>query len=234
MSYTVTELVSDAYYLSGIVSRGFQTVSGQQSSDGIKLLNGLTAVNSINGDMIPFFKAYDFNGVIGQEKYFIPNLVEYQTFTFTHGSVRYQTSSVERKKYFGSGRVNGVNSLPYNWHIERTLGGSDLYLYFAPDLTYPMQIWGKFALIDAALGDDLLETYDLSYCVYLKYLLAEYICEFNQTTFPEQARNKLKSIELKIQNLSPPDMSIQKISMFSGKSGLTWAQVNLGNGWSPS
>ena len=41
MAYTTLQLINNAYYESGIVSRGFETVSGPQATDGVQFLNDL-------------------------------------------------------------------------------------------------------------------------------------------------------------------------------------------------
>jgi len=234
MPHTARELIIDAYYLSGVASRDLQTVTGSQITDGLTLLNELLAVKGITGALIPYYKEYQFNAVVGQEKYFIENLMEIETFTFTIDTVRYSTYPKTRREYFGSGRANDIQSLPYSWRMERTLDGTDLYLYFLPDVTYPLTIWGKFGFEEITdLCLDLRTIYDRYYMVYLRYALAEYICEYNGITFKPQAASKLKQLEEKLTYVSPIDLSIRKQSTLQRKAALNYGDINIGQGWRP-
>ena len=155
MSYTVTQLITNAYSASGIVSRGFQKMTGQQLNDGLQFLNDIIADKAIEKDMIPYFTKYEFFGVAGQETYFIPNLERLETLTFFIDDVRYQMREIDRKIYFGTSRANNINSLPFNWHVERCLGGANIYLYFFPQSNYPIEAWGTFRLSQVVLNQDL-------------------------------------------------------------------------------
>lgn len=158
MAYTVTNLITDAFYISGIVSREFETVSGPQGQVGLALLNNILTDKAIEKDMIPYYTKYTFNAVAGQETYFIPNLEELDTLVFYLNTVRYQMREVERIKYRGSPRANNISSLPFNWNLERCLGGANISLYFFPNLAYPMEAWGLFRLGSVALNTDLYNT----------------------------------------------------------------------------
>jgi len=156
MSYTVTKLLTNAYYLSGIVSREFQTVSGTQLNDGLDILNDILADKTVDNGMIPYYTTdFNFNAIIGQEQYFIQNLIEIETMCFFIGTVRYSMSSSHRKKYFGDARANNVTSLPFNYHVESCFGGANVFLYFFPDQPYSMQCTGQFRLSSVSLGQDL-------------------------------------------------------------------------------
>ncbi len=234
MAYTALELITKSYYLSGVVSQDLQTVTGVQASNGLDLLNEVLAIKTANEKLIPYYKNYDLTLVTGQEKYFIPNLLAVETFTFNIGPVRYAMQYQDRRNYFGSGRVDNINSLPFNWHTERVLGGTNLYMYFSPEANYPSKIFGKFGLDQVPnLSFDLSTTDDLYYISYLRYALAEYICESYTISLQPQVEKKLKEYEAIIMNISPPDMTISKLSTFAGSSGLTWGDVNLGRGWRP-
>jgi hypothetical protein len=213
MTYTALQLITRAYYLSSVVSRGFQSVSGDQAQDGLFLLNDLLAVRSIDIGQIPFFQEYSLTPVIGQEKYFIPGLVSEQSSTFLlNGTVRTPMTRMTREEYFAGARVNGISSLPFSYHVERVKNGSDFYMYFSPDQVYPVKIWGKFALTQITnINTDLSLNFERSYLVYLRYLLASAICEENNIDFPEQARQKLLSYEAMFKDISPYDFSRQSI-----------------------
>lgn len=234
MAYTVTELITRAYYLSQIVSRELEQVSGQQLEDGLIYLNALLSLKSASTRIIPYYSEYQFTAVAGQEKYNVPNLVNPETLTFNIGPVRYSTAPQSRKPYFGSGRVDNIQSLPFNWHFERVLGGSDVYLYFVPNTTYPIKIWGKFGFDNVSLNQDLLLLYDEYYIDYLRYRLAQRLCSEYGIPLQPQAMDELRELEEAVTDVSPPDLTISKLSSLSGNTPLTWADINLGKGWRPS
>jgi hypothetical protein len=234
MTYPVRRLINEAYYLSSIVSREFQSVSGSETTGGLEYFNDLLAVEGITGETIQYYSQYDFNAVTGQEKYFIPNLIEAETLTFKIQSIRYSVRKITRDNYFGRARADDITSLPHQWHTERTKGGTDLYIYFSPDVNYPMQIWGKFGLEEIDdLDLDLKTIYDNPYITYLKYALARYICENFDQPVPVGVEFKLTRMEGKMRNVSPPDLSIEKLSGLRGYSAIDYPQINLGGGWRP-
>ncbi|NHJ41456.1 MAG: hypothetical protein FK731_15605 [Asgard group archaeon] len=231
---TARQLITNAYYLSGVVSKDFQTVKGDQLNEGLGLLNDILSVRALDTKRIPFFKEYDLTAVVGQEKYFIPGLLIAETFVFYIGDVRYSTHVHNRDKYFGSSRPENIRSLPYSYHIERVKDGSDLYVYFLPNSAYPMKIWGKFGLDEVTSVDENLSVvYERNYLTYLRYLLAEYICtEYNVTMQPNVAK-KLKDLEKDVTWISPLDLSMNVISTLSEADYPNWADVNIGGGWRP-
>ena len=232
MTYTVTKLITNAYYASGIVSRDFQTVSGTQLNDGLDFFNEVLTDKYAEKDMIPYFTKYDFNAVIGQEAYFIPNLIEIETIVFFIGSVRYAMQNNGRLAYFGNARANNIQSLPFNWHFERQLGGGSVYLYFLPQQAYAMQIWGQFGLADVALNTNLELTYDQFYISYLKYSLANRLCVDYNFEVPQGVATQLLKYELMIsKRVGPMDLTMQKISTLGRQQSLNYAQANLGHGY---
>lgn len=54
MPTTTRELITKSYYIAGIVSRDFETVSGTQITDGLDVLNELLDEKVVDWDMIPF------------------------------------------------------------------------------------------------------------------------------------------------------------------------------------
>jgi hypothetical protein len=155
MAYTTNQLIASSYYTAGIVSRGFETVSGDQIADGLQWLNDVITDTTVNFGMIPYETTYPFNANTGQSKYPIPNLISIDTFTFYLNNVRFAMSYQQRNEYFGSSRVMDIQSLPFEWYFERQTGGGNLYVYFSPDQNYPMQIHGVFRLATVSLGQDL-------------------------------------------------------------------------------
>jgi hypothetical protein len=233
MADTVNNLISNAYYLSGVVSREFETVSGSQIYDGLNWLNDIIGEKVVDEGMIPYETKITLNSVIGQEDYFIPDLIQINVLTFFKDTVRYSMKHQSRSQYFGSARVESINSLPFNWYAEREYGGARLYLYFHPDEAYPLEINGIFRLSEVALGDDLALTLDRFYRTYLRYALADRICtEFSYNT-PDNLRRHLSRYESLINKKSRKlDMSVEKQSTLQkGTGGINWAYANLGRGW---
>lgn len=231
MAYTVTSLITDAYYLSGRLSQGLQTISGLQLNKGLVLLNSLLSVKSVNERLIPYFTSYSLNTIVGQEEYFIPNLIMIETLTFDYSTVRWSMVQSTRKQYQGSSRPQNVNSLMQEYYVERCLGGANLFMYFFPDQIYPMTIWGKFSLASVVLNQDLTTTMDLFYREFLRYGLAEYICHDNNITFQPQNKKKLDQMEQVFLDISAPDLTVSSISGLRGRGQSIWGQVNLGHGW---
>ena len=234
MTYLARELITNAYYLSGIVAKRLQTVTGDQIMDGLRLLNSLLADKSSDKKLVPYFSEYDLTAVIGQETYFIPNLIEIETFTFNIGNVRFPTQQITRRVYRGSGRIDDVASLPFSWNFERCPGGANLSLYLLPYDTFPLKVWGKFGFSEVTLDTDMsvnrtLHTgYDGFYLDLLRHELAAYICnEYNKPLSPQTAEN-LEAMRAKDINVSAPDLSMRKRSRFgSGSAGPNWAITNL-------
>ena len=231
MAYTALQLITRAYYLSAVVSRSLQTLTAEQVSDGLYLLNADLEYKSADLRLIPYFVRDAFNTVQGQEMYFVDGLSYVDSLTFNLGTVRYSLLENTRKEYFSGPRIDDVQSLPYCYRVERVLGGSNIYLYFVPNDVYTMKLSGKFALTNVALTTDLSLTYDYFYIEYLRYSLAKMICEEYGATFPDESKIKLMTMEKKLMDVSPADLSIQKRGYFGGTPVLNWQQINVGKGW---
>jgi hypothetical protein len=233
MSLTARELISRSFYLANIVSRGLQSVTGEQAADGLYLLNALLDWKSIDIDLIPYWTYYEFNTVEGQEKYTIPNLYAVESLTFNQGVIRFPTSYTMRTEYFGTGRVDNISSLPFNWTFNQEVGGGSIYLYFLPQQVFTIKIMGKFGLQDVSLDTDLLEVYDRSYIEYLRYALANYICQDYNIPFNPESRIHLANITRQLLNVSPPDLSRSTVSILRKNAGLNYADMSIGQGWRP-
>lgn len=237
MAYTAQTLITRSWYLSGIVARNLQVVTGDQINDGLMLLNALLDFKQIETDLIPY---YTYNTSIfcvpGQEIYFIPKCALIQSVTFNLGVVRYAMDQITDNRYFGSTRVDNIQSLPFNWDYVRELGGGNLYLYFLPESNYQLKIFGKFFLSDVILSEDMTTVYDTSYIEYLRYALAQYMCSEYGILFNPESEKILTSMKRKLMYISPPDLSMRKVSILNAdqNGGLTWADVNLGQGYRPS
>lgn len=232
MAVTARELITRAYYLSQVVARELQTVSGSQISDGLYLLNALLDVKSSDLHLIPYFTPSTFTTVIGQSEYFVENLVFVDSMTFNIGEVRYAMIEMDRKGFFATPRVDGIQSLPFSYRCERTLDGMNIFFYFVPAGNYVIKIWGKFGFTEVTLDTDLSLIYDRFYIEYLRYALAQYICQDWGATFPQEATAKYDEIVKKLMMQSPADLTIQKRSYFTRSPALDWQLVNI-PGWVP-
>ena len=233
MAYTTRELITRAYYLSQIVGRGYQVVSGDQITDGLFLLNALLNYKRTDLRLIPYFTRYEFDTVVGQEEYFIDNLLYVDAMTFNIGEVRYSMREMTRKEFFNTPRVDNIENLPFSYRAERELDGTRLFFYFLPGGVYQMKLSGKFALLPVTLDQDLSLTYDSFYIEFLRYELAKEICDYYGNTMPEAALAKYEEMRKKLMEVSPTDLSIQKRTYFSKGPFMDWQTVNIGRGWYP-
>lgn len=236
MPYTTNELIANSYYLSGIVSRDFETVSGPQIGNGLQSLNSLLADKTVDDGMLPYYLTYTFDAVVGEQVYFIPDLIDIDTIVFYLDGVRYSMRKNGRKAYFGSPRAENIKSLPFNWHMERCFGGANVYLYFLPDKNYPMRIWGLFRLQPVVLGQDLSLTFDRFYLNYTEFQLADRLCITYSYTTPPGVIRQLREYEKLIDKQSGQmDLAQRTISVIDkSHTGLNYGQVNLGHGWTVS
>ena len=235
MAYTAQDLITRSWYLSGIVGRNIQNVTGDQITDGLKMLNALLDFKQIETEFLPY-KTYltTIYTVSGQEEYFIPNCALIESVTFNVGVVRYPMSYVSQTKYFGSGRVDNISTLPFTYTYLREVGGCNLFMYFLPDSEYQLKILGKFFLTDVSLDTDLSLTLDTSYIEFLRYSLADYMCSEYGVGLNPRSQEILTSYKRKLMYMSPPDLSMKKSSLLSDKPGINYGDVNIGRGWRPS
>lgn len=237
MSYTAQTLVNDAFILAQILARDLQTMSGPQAELGLRLVNQIINLKSIQTRMIPYFQEYDFVAIPGQESYFIPNLTQVESYTFNVGDVRFSGQQLMRDQYRGSPRVDNLQSLPFTWNIERSfvegIDGATMSLYFLPDQEYPIKIWGKFGLtLIPSLSYDVSLTYPNYYITYLTYALAVWICANYSRPVPIGCQEIFDEIEKNIIDIGPPDMTMMKMSAYGGVAGYTFFDKFAG-GWRP-
>ena len=233
MAYTARMLITRAYYLSQVVSRQLQTVSGEQVDDGLFLLNALLQFKGTDLREIPYFKRDQITLQSGVGEYFIQNLLYVDAMTYNIGDVRYPMAELTRKQFFDTARIDNIQSLPFSYRVEREKGGSRIYLYFLPQGNYILKLSGKFGLTSVTLDTDLSLYYDEFYIEFLRYQLAEYICSDYGATFPDESKAQLRAMEEKILDVSPADLSMQKLTFFSGQSPWDWQAINLSKGWFP-
>lgn len=227
MAYTALELITRAFYLSQVVSRGLQVPSAEQINDGLYLLNALIDFKNADLREIPYYQEYIFETVQGQEMYSVPNLLSVDTMTFNIGDVRYSMEEQTRTYYFGIPRVDMVQSLPFQYRVERTLDGCNVYMYFVPAQVYVIKIWGKFALMNVTLQSDMSQIYDLFYIEFLRYSLAIYICAEWGATPPDLVVSQHKELQKKIMDVSPPDLSIRSQNLIGPANSITWGLINM-------
>jgi hypothetical protein len=248
MAYTAQRLVTRSWYLSGVIARNLQTVTGDQITDGLFLLNSLLNFKQIEVDLIPYWTYIELPLIGGQEFYFLPNVAEIESATFNIGVMRYPMDETNRRSYFGSSRVDNIQTLPFNWNFNRGEGGGTLGLYFLPQSNYPLKLMVKFFLNDVQLSTDLtnisstlpytfLQTqnagYDTAYIEYLRYALAQYMCSEYGILFNPESEKILKSMARTLMYVSPPDLRRIGISILGQGSGFNWGDVNIGRGWRP-
>ncbi len=233
MATTVQSLITGSYYKAQVVAREMGTVSGSQISEGFQWLNDVISDTDVNFSMVPYETTFAFPAVIGQERYFIPGLIQIDTLTFTLNNVRYSMQYQDRNQYFGAARTNNILTLPYSWYVERELGGASLYIYFLPDQEYDMEVHGIFRLPQVtSLTQDMDLTYDRFFKSYLSYALPDRICSEYSIATPVNVTKTLNQyiayINQKSRNL---DLSMQKQSTLAKSSYINYGQVNLGKGF---
>lgn len=250
MAYTAQQLISRAWYLSGIVARNLQVDTGDQSSIGLYLLNALLDFKQVETDLVPYWQYIELPCVVGQEFYYLPNVSAIESLTFNLDVVRYSMDYVSRRNYYGSARVDNISSLPFSYNFDRSLGGGNLALYFKPDQTYPLKMKAQLFLTNVSLDTDLTnisesvpytfinnsnQGYDTGYIEYLRYSLAEYMASEYGIIFNPQSAKILMQMKRQLMYMSPPDLSMKKATILAaGQPGFTYADANLGRGWRPS
>jgi len=235
MTYLTSNLITDSYYLSSIVSRDFETPTGGQMSDGLRLLNDVLADRTIDNGTIPYTRHQLITATPGLSIYPIADLINLEIFVFYIQSIRYETRNQQRHEFFGSFRATAIQSLPFNWHFERNLGGGTLYLYFIPDIAYPLEIWGTYRLSSVTEFQDLSLLLDQFYTNFLKYLLAQRLCEYNSWAVPQSIMIQLEKYYQWInKSTNVMDLRQRKVSSLANNMAINYAIVNLSNGWVPN
>lgn len=234
MVFTANKLIADAYYMTDIVSREFDSVSGTQAELGLEALNELLDQKTVEQGMIPYISTYTGNFVIGQESYVIPNLINVNTLTFTLDDVRYNVTFAPADKYFGCARANDIRSLPYVWTLQKGKGGATLFVYYSPDQSYPFELKGLFRPEPVTQFQDLSTVFDPYYRKLLKYELAQALCDYFSVDIPQFVEKRLSQLREEInKNSQPIDMSGKKISTLTPNYSINYGYVNLGTGFFP-
>lgn len=261
MTYTALQLITRSWFLSGIVARNLQFVSGDQATEGLQLLNDLLNFKQIETDLVPYYQYITFPCVPSQEFYYLPYVSMIESMTFNLDVVRYPMSATSRTNYFGSARVDNISTLPFSYNYDRGMGGGNLAMYFLPDSTYQIKAKVKLFLVDVELNTDLTnitesftnpnnipyftpytflnnsnQGYDTAYIEYLRYSLAEMMCSEYGIMFNPESKAKLISYQRKLMYESPPDLTMMKAGILSSDRTpvLNWGFVNLARGWVPT
>lgn len=241
MAYTTRQLIISSYYLSGIVARDYEFTGGSDIEDGLDRLNDFLTIKGAKTKLIPYFSITNGVFVPNQEMYFIPNLVEIDSFTFflqnvndpEQSAIRMSQWKQTRFEYFGLPRALNIDSIPIYWHHERCYGGSNLYVYPSPSQNYEYQIVGKYSLSTTTLDQDLESIFDDWYIVYLRYGLAMALCAWRQVSPPLNLLTSFEEMEQEMTTLGVMDFTMRKASYFSGGAMFTIADATFRNIWRP-
>jgi len=233
----VAELVNELWFLSGIVSDGYEIPTARQSKSGLRFINTILGEKSTDGNGIVYVTHLTIPTVIGQEEYFVPGLITLEELTFDlDTTLRYPMNKRSRSEYFGTMRTEDTTSLPYSYHFERVLDGAKIYVYFKPDKAYPLNITGKFSNpTNLKLDDDILTSLDDYYVSYLRYEGARRACNNDGTPYNPENITILEDLKSKIDVAPGIDVTPVR-NRKRGKSDFRVASDtshNLFNGWIP-
>lgn len=237
MAYTAQTVITKALYRAGITAQGFSAPTLDEINEGLDSLNDLFSEKTVEDSLNPYYTEYDLTVSPGVESYFIPNLIEIETLTFVINSIRYGVRKTGRNKYFGAPRANNISSLPFSWHLERATGGATLFLYWLPQSAYDFTLWGKFSLMsDVTLSTDLSQFYDRFYIAYLKNAaLPKRLClDFNMPIPANVTEADREYNQIMSHQISPMDLSMQKVSTLNVSFIYDYQYANLGNGFLPT
>ncbi|WP_438967007.1 hypothetical protein [Flavobacterium sp.] len=230
----VRELITRSYYLSAIVARDLETVSGPQIADGLELLNFILSEKSGTGRFIPYYDHLQIPSIGGQNQYDISGLIVLDALTFNIDEVRYQMQRQARYRYWGTSRAENIESLPYSYYSERILNGTRIYLYFTPSSQIDFfTATGRFSLLEVSLDDELNDVIDKFYQNYLMYLLAKRICQFNSISFDSAKEQVLQELENNCVDVNPIDFNYKKVSTLSKGGYVDYYDINILKGWRP-
>ena len=234
---TTTQLITKAFYLSGVYSRDLQPVlSASDISNGLDLANACLAIKTANNRLVPYYTEDEITAIVSPptETYFVPNLISVDTATYSINNVRYPMRCITRKPYFGAARLNGLPALPSSYHVERCFGGANISFYPLPGQAMTFVIYGKFTLETLTLGQNLALTLDAFYLEYLRYAIGEYIASDYGLTFPPQSQKKLDAYEDQITDIAPLDLSMIKYSTLKQNTYLSYGAMSLYTGFMPN
>lgn len=230
-----SELVTKAWYFSGIVAREANTPNDTQSADGLSNLNSILASFGASGSGIPYTSHTTLNLTPSQQINDIEGLVRLDVLTFNLGHVRFTMKRDTQNNYFNVGRPENIDALPYEYYSERIKGGTRIYLYFFPMPGLILNMAGMYSLpSNLTPGSDLDVYFDRFYQDYLMFKLAERLCGFYDQPFPIKQQQELERYERAIKSMSPIDLSARTTNLFATNNpNAFYAQANFGQGWTP-
>lgn len=239
MAITAQEVAADALYESGIVARDMETPSASQIKDAIKQINYILSQEATNLGLNPYYDTYHFTAVIGEEKNFIPNLIQPETVTYTQASnnIRYPMEWLPRDKYFGSGRLNNIETYPTMWFSEPGFGGATLYVYPLPNVAYNFEIHAKFRLQMVTQFQDLSLTLEKEFIDYITHRCAQRMCAIQGFPLPDNIKALITESESYLKSLmAPPDYSLKRHSTLGrSRRGIpNPALSQMFDGWFPA
>lgn len=229
----VREVINRAYYLSGYAARKFETVDGEDITDGLNYFNEVVEEKAIGGNLIPYFTHDTFNSVVGQEVYFVENLVSCVVLTFNIDTVRFTLQKVDTQRYFNIMRANNITSLPYEYYVERQDGGSNIYLYFLPSDIWEFQITGIYKLTTDDLDTELNSTLDMFYQNYILWSSARKIAMYNSVPWTPDKEKEYLKYETMIESMRTKDMTLKKLSPFVKSTNINYAMAYFKTAWFP-
>jgi hypothetical protein len=226
------ELITSAYGLSGVVSKGFEEINPDQLEDGILWLNVVTSEKKIRSGAIPFRKAADDEVELkpSVEKYIIPDLVSLSSLTFTdENNLRYGLDSSTYNEYFSSSRLNTTTGLPSNYYAEREDFGMAIYFFPLPNKTYTLQIRGKFGLLRRTMATLNVEyLYEDFFLGLIIFELAKKLALANDEVWSPEKEMERQKVSSQVYNMIGCDLSKRSGSM--NTSTTAFAQT-MSNGW---
>jgi hypothetical protein len=225
------ELINRALVLAGIVSVGFDQPEGPEGSDGLFWLNQILGELQTTGLEIPYITEILLPTIAGQEFYDVPNLIVTEAVTFNLDNVRFSMKRVDIKQYKNTFRVNNIETLMYEYYVQRILGGSRIELYFIPNQVYEVTINGRFALSQVTFNTDLSTVIDQYYVSYLMYLLAERLTQWYKISLNPSVKVQLEQFRKRIMKVNPLDHSFEPSRLLSPGGTINWGTVNLSGGW---
>lgn len=236
MAFNTLQLVQKAYNASGVNPQGFKELTPLQTENGLYLFNIILSDKTVDTSMLLYWTRLNGEFVAGTSEYFIDNLIQIQVLTFflSDGTVRYPTQAQNLEQFMGSARAVNVDSLPFTYYVNKSIGGSTLYVYYIPSQNYPYEIWGQFQLQNVTLFQDLSTSFEPFYLDFLTLELAQRICVYGNYTTPTNLMEQLlayrKTIGL---NGIVQDLSMSMISSINNPNFINWSQVNIGQAYVP-
>lgn len=236
---TVRQLIEQAYFTASIKNFQLESVGPGDMAIGLQLLNEVAdEVTKLTGRSSYTSKYLltigDGLGVDGSsEEYFIPGLVELFTVTYTLGSVRYALYPEGRQRYLASARVNNVKSLPSKSYYERVMGGANLFFYALPSQNFEATLYGKFSIGPFSYTDDLSITLEPFFIKFFRYSVAQELARMFGYSLSPDINQEISDARKRIAKISPKDMQVNFVSSFGNRSGISYPDANIGQGWGP-